>query len=59
MSKETVVDDNGIPRTDTRHDRAGDVDEKSNEDNSAIDSESSDQDQPQPPKEFKEGGYGW
>ncbi|KAL1868733.1 hypothetical protein Daus18300_005867 [Diaporthe australafricana] len=59
MSKETMVDDNGILRTDTRHDRAVDVDEKSNKDDSAVDSESSDQEQPQPPKEFKEGGYGW
>ena len=56
-SKETVVDEDGILRTDTRHDQAVDMNEKRNEDNSAVDSESSDREQPQ--KEFKEGGYGW
>ncbi|KAK2611306.1 hypothetical protein N8I77_004659 [Diaporthe amygdali] len=56
-SKETMVDENGILRTDTRHDRAVDIDEKSKKDDSAVDSESSDHEQPQ--KEFKEGGYGW
>ncbi|KAK7719590.1 hypothetical protein SLS64_001767 [Diaporthe eres] len=56
-SKETIVDENGIMRTDARHDQAVDMDEKHNKDNGAVDSESSDHEQPQ--KEFKEGGYGW
>lgn len=56
-SKETIVDENGIMRTDTRHDQAVDMDEKGAMDNGAVDSESSDHEQPQ--KEFKEGGYGW
>lgn len=56
-SKETFVDENGIMRTDTRHDQAVDMEEKHNKDNGAVDSESSDHEQPQ--KEFKEGGYGW
>lgn len=57
MSKETIVNENGIMRTDTRQGQAVSMDEKRNEDNSAVDSESSDHEQPQ--KEFKEGGYGW
>jgi hypothetical protein len=56
-SKETIVDEDGILRTDTRHDQAVDMDEKHNKGNSAVDSESSDHEQAQ--KEFKEGGYGW
>jgi hypothetical protein len=56
-SKETIVDDSGILRTDARHDQAVDMDEKCNEDDGAVESESSDHEQPQ--KEFKEGGYGW
>lgn len=42
------VDDNGIARRDMK--------EKTNKDGLATDSDSSDQD---PPREFKEGGYGW
>lgn len=57
ISKETIVDENGITRTDTRQGQALSMDEKRNRDDSAVDSESSDHEQPQ--KEFKEGGYGW
>lgn len=57
ISKEMIVDENGITRKDTRQGQAVSMDEKRNRDNSAVDSESSDHEQPQ--KEFKEGGYGW
>lgn len=56
-SKETIVGDDGILRTNTRHDQAVDMDEKRDRDNSAVDSESRDHEQAH--KEFKEGGYGW
>lgn len=56
-SKETIVDEDGILRTDTRHDQAVDMGEKRGQDNAAVDSGSSDHEQV--PKEFKEGGYGW
>lgn len=55
-AREEDVDDNGIARRDTRHERAVGIGEKSNKDRLATDSDSSDQ---EPPKEFKEGGYGW
>lgn len=56
-SKETIVAEDGILRTNTRHDQAADMDEKRDRDDSAVDSVSSDHEQAQ--KEFKEGGYGW
>lgn len=54
--KDEDVDDNGIARKDTCHDRSVDMGEKSQNDALATDSDSSDQ---EPPKGFKEGGYGW
>lgn len=56
-SKETIVDEGGILRTNTRHDQGVDMDEKRDQDNAAVDSGSSNHEQA--PKEFKEGGYGW
>lgn len=57
ISKETIVDENGTVGTGIRHGQAMDMDEKHSKDNGAVDSESTDHEQPQ--EEFKEGGYGW
>lgn len=57
-SRDTTMaeDENATPRADTRQDRAGDMDEKTNQGEPVTESDSSLQEQV---KEFKEGGYGW
>lgn len=49
-------DMNDITRRHTGHDRPVETDEKSNQAQDPIESDMSDL---EPPKEFKEGGYGW
>lgn len=55
--REAPVEKDGIKRDDTRLDSAVHTDGELRKDEDATHSGSSDTEQP--PKEFKEGGYGW